>query len=84
MMMSILVIATAADEDYYDNDNDDDNHDNELMATTIIKITRSIQRTQPPPRLRHLTLTCDLDLTSRSRKLMSLDVVYCIGPWFQV
>ena len=40
--------------------------------------TRSIQRTQTPPRPRPLTLLCDLDLSSRSRKLMSLDVTYCI------
>ena len=45
---------------------------------------RSIQRTQTPPRLWSLTLTCDLDHTSRSRKLMSLDVAYYIVPWFQV
>ena len=30
------------------------------------------------------SVTCDLDLTSRSRKLMSLDVAYCIVTWFQV
>ena len=28
--------------------------------------------------------SCDLDLSSRSRKLMSLDVAYCIVPWYQV
>ena len=39
--------------------------------------TRSIQRTQTPPRLWSLPLTCDFDLMSRSRKLMSLDVTYC-------
>ena len=33
--------------------------------------TRSIQRTQTPPRLWPLTLSCDLDLKSRSKKLMS-------------
>ena len=48
------------------------------------KKTRSIQRTQTPQRLRPLTLTFDLDLTTRSRKLMSLDVTYYIVPWFQV
>ena len=47
-------------------------------------LTRSIQRTQTPPRLWPLTLTCDLDLIARSRKLMSLDVAYCIVPWYQV
>ena len=31
-----------------------------------------------------LTVTCDLDLTLRSKKLMSLDVAYCIVPWYQV
>ena len=46
--------------------------------------TRSIQRTQTPPRLWPLTLWCDLDLSSRSRKLMSLDVAYCIVLWYQV
>ena len=30
------------------------------------------------------TLTCDLDLTSRSRKLMSLEVAYCIVPWYPI
>ena len=42
--------------------------------------TRSIQRTQTPPRLWPLTLSCDLDLKSRSNRLMSLDVAYCIVP----
>ena len=46
--------------------------------------TRSIQRTQTPPRLWPLTLWCDLDLSSRARKLMSLDVAFCIVPWYQV
>ena len=32
---------------------------------------------------RHLHV-CDLDLTSRSRKLMSLNVAYCIVPWYLV
>ena len=45
---------------------------------------RSIQRTQTPPCLWPLTLTCDLDLTSSSRKLMLLDVAYCIVRWYQV
>ena len=31
-----------------------------------------------------LTLSCDLDLKSRSKGLMSLDVDYCIVPWYQV
>ena len=34
------------------------------------KITRSIQRTQTPPRLWPLTLNCDLDLKSRSKRLV--------------
>ena len=42
----------------------------------------SIQRTQTPPRLWPLTLSCDLDLKSRSKRLMSLDVIYCIVPWY--
>ena len=29
-----------------------------------------------------LTLRFDLNLTSRSRKLVSLDVAYCIVPWY--
>ena len=37
--------------------------------------TRSIQRTQTPPRLWPLTLSCDLDLESRSKKLCRL--LYC-------
>ena len=40
--------------------------------------TRSIQRTQTPPHLWHLTLWCDLELSSRSRKLMSLDVAFVL------
>ena len=43
-----------------------------------IKVTRSIQRTETPPRLWYLTLLCDLVLTSRSRKLMSLDVAFFV------
>ena len=43
--------------------------------------TRSIQRTQTPPRLWPFTLSCHLDLKSRSNRLMSLD---CIVPWYQV
>ena len=46
--------------------------------------TRSIQRTQIPPRLWPLTLLCGLHLLSRSRKLMSVDVAYGIVPLFQV
>ena len=45
--------------------------------------TRSIQRTQTPPRLWPLTLSCDLDLESRLKRFMSLDVDYCIVPWYQ-
>ena len=48
------------------------------------KKTRSIQRTQTPPRLWPLTLSCDLELKSRSKRLMSLDAAYCIVPWYQV
>ena len=44
--------------------------------------TKSIQRTQTPPRLILLTLMCDLDV--RSRKLMSLDVAYCIVTRYQI
>ena len=50
----------------------------------IIMITRSIHRTQSPLCLWHLTLWCDNDLSSRSRKLMSFDVAYCIVLWYQV
>ena len=46
--------------------------------------TRSIQRTQTPPRLLLLTLCWNLDPKSRSKRLMSLDVAYCIVPWYQV
>ena len=35
-------------------------------------LNKKLQRTQTPPRLRPLTLRCDLDPTSRSRMLMSL------------
>ena len=31
-----------------------------------------------------LTLTCDLHLISRSRKLMSLDIAYCLGTIYDV
>ena len=47
-------------------------------------ITRSIQRMQTPPRLWPLTLWCDLDLSSRSRKLMSLDATCSIVSWSTV
>ena len=57
--------------------------DHRFMHTTITT-TRSIQRAQTPPRLWPLTLWCDLDLSSRSRKLMSLDVAYCIVPWYRI
>ena len=40
--------------------------------------TRNIQRTQTPPRMWPMTLWCDLGLSSRSRKLMSLDFAYNI------
>ena len=42
-----------------------------------------IQRTQTPPRLWPLTLRCDFDLMSRSRKLKSCHL-FCIVPWYQV
>ena len=48
-----------------------------------LMIRGSIQRTQTPPRMLSLTLWCDLDLSSRSIKLMSLDVAYCIVLWYQ-
>ena len=53
-------------------------------SISIVQKTRSIQRTQTPPRLWPLTLSCDLDLKSRPKRLMSLDVAYCIVPWYQV
>ena len=40
--------------------------------------------TQTHPSLWPLTMTCDFDFISRWRKLMSIDVVYCVVPWFQV
>ena len=46
--------------------------------------TRNIKRTQTPPRLWMLTLTCDLGHTSRSRELMSLEVAHCIVPWYHM
>ena len=56
-----------------------------IFENLIAEKTRSIQRTQTPPRLWPLTLSCDLDLKSRSYRLMSLDVAYCIvQPWYQV
>ena len=58
-------------------------HFYQLWTQTMLK-SRSIQRTQTPPRLWHLTSWWDLDLSSRSRKLMSLDAAYCIVPWYQV
>ena len=53
-----------------------------FILCILIK-TRSIQRTQTPPRLWRLTLICYLDLKSRSRKLMSLDVLY-LGTRYDV
>ena len=55
-----------------------------LVKYQIKLITISIQRMQTPPRLWHLTLWCDLAHSSRSKKLMSLDVAYCTEPWYQV
>ena len=40
--------------------------------------TRSIQRTQTPPRLLPLTCSCDLDRKVKVKTLMSLDVTYFI------
>ena len=54
-----------------------------LWSKINLKII-STQRTQTPPRLWPLTLSCDLYHSSRSRKLMSLDVANCIVPWHQV
>ena len=53
-------------------------YSNNTNASTSVT-NQSIQRTQTPQILWHLTLWCDLDLSSRSRKLMSYDVVllYC-------
>ena len=56
----------------------DDDDDMMMMLRMMILIkTRSIQRTQTPPRQWPLTLSCDLDLKSRSKRLMSLDASYC-------
>ena len=41
------------------------------------KETRSIQRTQTPPRLWSLTLCCDLDLKSRSKRFTRCRLLYC-------
>ena len=57
---------------------------NDVIITSLLNRfvwntnTRSIQRMQTPPRLWPLTMGCDLDLKSRSKRLMSLDVAYCI------
>ena len=48
------------------------------------KKSRSIQRTQTPPRLWPLTLSCVHDLNSTLKKRMSLDVVYCIVSWYDI
>ena len=53
-------------------------HKQTTRQTNCNENTKRIQRTQTPPRLWPLTLWCDLDLSSRSRKLMSLDVAYSI------
>ena len=50
----------------------------------MIMITWSIQRMQTPQRLGPLTLWCDLYFSSRTRKMMLLDVAYWIVPWYQV
>ena len=55
-----------------------------LLERCNITKTRSIQRTQTPPRLWPLTLSCDLGRKSRSKRLKSLDVAYCIVSWYQV
>ena len=58
--------------------------DNTIPGPETIKTkTRSIHKTQTPSRT-SVTLRCDFDLSSRSRKLMSLDVAYCIVPWYQI
>ena len=63
---------------------------NKLMKYIIIiqiagkKKPRSIQRRQTPPRLWPLTLWCNIGLSSRSRKLMSLDAAFCIVSWYRV
>ena len=43
----------------------------------LSKRTRSIQRTQPPSRLWTLTLSCDLDLKSRSNRLFVIRCPSC-------
>ena len=55
-----------------------------ICILALKKKKKSIQRTQTPPRLWHLTLWCDLEFLLRSRKLVSLDVAFCIVPWYQV
>ena len=58
------------DDDEYDDDNEDDDavvDEGMMMMIMKIMITRSIQRTQTPPRLS--LLTCDVGLVTRSRTL---------------
>ena len=51
-----------------------------LIHKMLYHVTRSIQRTQTHPRMWPLTLSCDLDLKSRSKRLISLDFAYQIVP----
>ena len=70
-----IVVAKVCGETYSKNDK------MRWSRKTATNVTRSIRRTQTPPRLWPLTLSCDFDLKSRSKRLMSLDVAYCIVPW---
>ena len=55
-----------------------------FMLTKIITKKKNKKHSENADTSTSVTLTCDIDLTSRSRKPMSLDVAYCIVPWYQV
>ena len=61
-------------------DDSDKNHDQKLVLW-IGNVNK--KHSENADTSTSLTVTCDPDLTSRLRKLMSLDVAYCIVPWYQ-
>ena len=65
---------------------DCDTRKSDLVNNWIMKKAKNKKHSEnaDTPRLCPLTLWCGLDISSRSRKLMSLDVAYCIVPWYQV
>ena len=67
------IIGLSSDDQYVD-----------VMYLSTQKITKNKKHSENADTSTSLTLTCDLDLTSRLRKLMSLDVAYCIVHWYQV